>query len=157
MRKYCGAMLDDNKHEITTTVSELNTSTKYQSIIKKKQGRITVIGYLGILICFLGIILANTNAIFRNPTDTGFVIKLSGTNGIAFNGACTSVFSGKPNSSNIEGKVPYQFQAYGEILSLTFQKQSQTGILKVQIFKKGKIILDCEISDPYGVIAAPSL
>lgn len=83
-----------------------------------------------------------------------FTIKVSGTDGLEFSGSYMSVLAdGKSTSKSVDGIIPTEYSVKGNIVSVAFQKKSESGFLKVQILKDDKVINESESSAAYGVVS----
>lgn len=86
-------------------------------------------------------------------SDTEYTIKVSGTSGLSFSGAYMTVTSdGESVSKSVDGTVPAQYTTTGDIVSVSFQKQVESGTLKVEILKDGKVIKSSDTTAAYGVV-----
>lgn len=100
-----------------------------------------------------------------NPINSGlgsvladdYVIKVSGSDRCKFSGSYMLVTAdGQSQSKSVEGRVPAEYQARGNIVSTSFQKQGENGLLKVQILKGGRLVNESETTAAYGVVMAAS-
>lgn len=92
-------------------------------------------------------------------TDTDFIVKVTGTEGLKFNGSyMITTTEGKSESKSVEGTVPAEYTMKGNIVSVSFQKQAEAGDLKVEILQGDKVVAQSETSAAYGVVtvATPS-
>lgn len=86
-----------------------------------------------------------------------YVIKVTGSDKCKFSGSYMLVTAdGQSQSKSVEGRVPAEYTASGSIVSTSFQKQAENGILKVQILKGGKLVNESETTAAYGVVSAAS-
>jgi hypothetical protein len=84
-----------------------------------------------------------------------FTIRVSGTSGLKFSGSYMGVTAGGTSTSrSVDGIVPEEYSVEGTIVSCTFQKQSESGRLRVEIIKGGKVVSQSETSAAYGVVSA---
>jgi len=91
-------------------------------------------------------------------TDSEFQIKVSGTTGLEFSGSYMTVTSGgQSTSKSVEGTVPAQYTVTGNMVSVAFQKQVESGTLKVEILKDGKVINSSDTTAAYGVVSVASV
>ncbi len=89
------------------------------------------------------------------PVESNFTIQVSGTSGLEFSGHYMTVTAGRISTSKmVEGKVPDQYSVSGDIVSCTFQKKTERGILSVQIIKDGKAVSASETSVAHGSVSA---
>jgi hypothetical protein len=87
--------------------------------------------------------------------SSDFTIKLSGSPGLKYNGSYMVVTAGGDSTSKtVDGSVPDQFNVSGTIVSTQFQKQAESGDLKVEIVKGGSVVAESETSVAYGVVSA---
>ncbi len=90
--------------------------------------------------------------------ESNFTINVSGTSGLEFSGHYMTVTAGRISTWEIVGgKVPDQYSVSGNIVSCTFRKKTERGILNVQIVKDGKIVWTSETSVAYGSVSAETL
>jgi hypothetical protein len=92
------------------------------------------------------------------PATSGpsFVISVTGTSGTAFSGSLMAVGGGKSVSQSVEGIVPQDYPVNGSMVSVTFQKKDEAGILRVQILSGSTVKADSQTSAAYGVVSAAS-
>lgn len=108
---------------------------------------------LGVIVLVIIVIaIATCNGIgFRDST---FEIRVSGTEGLEFSGSYMVVTAeGQSTSKSVDGTVPEQYLVSGAIVSVVFQKQSQEGILRVEIVKGTEVIASEETTASYGVVS----
>jgi len=87
--------------------------------------------------------------------SSDYTVKVSGTPGLGFSGSYMVVTaSGKSESKSVDGKVPQTYQLSGSIVSVSFQKKSESGVLEVQILKDGRVVSASDTSAAYGVVSA---
>jgi len=128
------------------------------SPVPKKLGIISIF----IRLIGVGILILIFYAMFIAPSmnkpgllEANYLIKVSGTQGLKFSGTyMTSGQAGKSESKTIDGTVPAQYEAAGMIVSVSFQKKTENGNLKVQIFKGGSVVAESETTAAYGVVSA---
>ena len=103
-----------------------------------------------ILIAFL----SNPEGVSRAVKgESQFTIKVTGTDGLAFNGSYMTMFSdGSSKSQTIEGKIPTQYAVECKIVSACFQKQTIKGLLRIDILKDNEVISWSEASAEYGIV-----
>lgn len=112
---------------------------------------------LGVLIWFMA---SSGNSPFGSSPSTSifssdYTVNVSGTPGLGFSGSYMVVTaSGKSESKSVDGKVPQSYQLSGSIVSVSFQKQSESGVLEVQILKDGRVISASDTSAAYGLVTA---
>ena len=87
--------------------------------------------------------------------SSDFTIKLSGSPGLKYSGSYMVVTAGgNSTSKTVDGSVPDQFNVSGTLVSTTFQKQGESGNLRVEIIKGGNVVSESETSAAYGVVSA---
>jgi hypothetical protein len=87
-------------------------------------------------------------------SDSDYKIKVSGTSGLEFSGSYMVVKAGgESTSKSVDGTVPAEYSVTGDIVSVSFQKQTDTGTLKVEISKDGKVLKSEDTTAAYGVVA----
>lgn len=84
-----------------------------------------------IIIIIIGIL-----ALVSCNQDSTFQIKITGTEGLEFSGNyLVTTSGGQTISKSIEGIIPKEYSVTGIIVSATFQKQVDEGILRIEIIK----------------------
>ena len=87
-------------------------------------------------------------------SESDFQIKISGTDGLKFSGNYYVVaIDGKSVSKSVDGSLPAEFTTKGSIVSCMFQKGGESGYLKVEILKDGKVVASESTTASYGVVA----
>lgn len=87
--------------------------------------------------------------------SSDYTVKVSGTPGLRFSGSYMVVTaSGKSESKSVDGEVPQSYQLSGSIVSVSFQKQSESGVLELQILKDGQVVSASDTSAAYGLVSA---
>jgi hypothetical protein len=83
-----------------------------------------------------------------------YEIKVTGDAGMKFSGSYMVVeVGGSSTSKSVEGTVPASYSVAGSMVSVAFQKQSDTGgRLKVAILKGGKVAKESETTAAYGMV-----
>ncbi len=123
-------------------------------------GRVLKIGCGGIIVIavLLGIIAAlASSGGGKTPTEQSpdFVVRVSGTEGLRFSGSIMTVAgNGQSVSQSIEGRVPAEYPLSARLVSVSFQKQTEQGAMKVQIMKGPAVKAESETSASYGVVTA---
>ena len=85
--------------------------------------------------------------------ESNYTIKVSGTSGLEFSGHYMTLTSGRISTWElVGGKVPGQYSVSGNIVSCTFRKKTESGILSVQIVKDGKVVSVSETAVSYGSV-----
>ena len=104
-----------------------------------------------LLICIVGLIFVGCDVF--TSSDSTFQIKVSGTAGLKFSGSYMAITSdGKSTSKSVDGVVPAQYSVYGTIISAAFQKQVESGTLKVEILQGGIVVNSSDTTAAYGVV-----
>lgn len=86
--------------------------------------------------------------------ESDFIIKVSGTKDLKFNGHYSFVALGStPVPQNVEGTVPSEYRGKGVISLCLFRKTTLEGTLKVEILKGEEIIAKGETAVPLGVVS----
>lgn len=85
---------------------------------------------------------------------SSYTVNVSGTPGLNFSGSYMVVASGKSESRSVDGVVPQSYQLKGNIVSVSFQKKSQGGVLEVKILKDGRVVSASDTSAAYGIVTA---
>jgi hypothetical protein len=89
---------------------------------------------------------------------TQFHVRIDGTPGIAFSGACELTNPGQSVSTrDAAGRVPLEFDVSAQILACVVQKDGDAGTLHVVITKKGwirksKPVAEGSTSVPHGTV-----
>ena len=87
------------------------------------------------------------------PVESNFTIKVAGTSGLEFSGHYITVTGGRISTWKlVGGKAPDQYSVSGDIVSCTFRKKTERGILNVQIVKDGKVVSVSETAVAYGSV-----
>lgn len=87
--------------------------------------------------------------------DSDFTIEVSGSSGLEFSGNYMVVTSeGQSTSKSVDGIVPARYDVRGNIVLCTFQKQSEYGILRVEILRGADVVAQSETSAAYGIVSA---
>ena len=108
---------------------------------------VTVIALL-FIVCFLFVSCSGLGG------DSDFTIRISGTSGLSYSGNYMAVKSdGSSASRSVEGIIPAQYTVRGNIVSAVFQKQTENGLLKVEILRDGNLIKSSETTASYGVVS----
>ena len=86
--------------------------------------------------------------------DENYTIKVSGTADLEFSGHYMVVNSDlTEGSKSVDGVVPAQYSVSGTIISCVFQKQVESGTLRVEILKSGQVVAESDTSADYGVVS----
>jgi hypothetical protein len=136
--------------------------------VKKKRSPIVVYG--GGSLLFL-VLLAFMAAIFGTAPDSTrpgspssgisipgittetYEIRVNGTNGTRFSGSYMQVgLDGSSNSQTVEGSVPATYEARGNMVSVAFQKKTESGQLSVEIVRNGSVVKSSETTAAYGMV-----
>ncbi len=86
-------------------------------------------------------------------SDSEIVIRISGTSGLVYSGNYLVFSASGSASKTVDGIVPAEYQVEGRSVSISFQKKAESGILKVEILKDGKLIKDAETTAGYGIVS----
>jgi hypothetical protein len=87
--------------------------------------------------------------------DSEYTIEVEGTHGTNFSGGIMEVRAGGSNrQQSVDGTVPTRYTAYGNIVSVSFQKKDVPGTLRVRILRDGKVIEQSSTSAAYGMVSA---
>ena len=111
---------------------------------------------LGLLCLFIyAYFIADSGDKAGGLVASDFTITVSGTEGTKFSGAyfITKSIGGNSESKSVDGVVPAQFKVSGHIVSVSFQKKQESGLLKVQISRGGKVVGNSETSASYGAVS----
>jgi hypothetical protein len=108
---------------------------------------------LGLLCMFIYVtFIADSGDKIGGIVSSDFTIKVSGTAGLNFSGTyMVTAPTGKSVSKSVDGVVPAQYKITGSIVSLSFQKKAESGILKVEIIRGGRVVAETQTSAAYGV------
>jgi hypothetical protein len=88
-------------------------------------------------------------------SEADFTIRLSGTDGMQFQGSYRVVnAAGSSTSQSVSGTLPAQYQVRGRHVSANFQKQAEAGSLKVEIVRGSQVLARSETTAPYGIATA---
>jgi len=105
-------------------------------------------------ILLISVILAAMILSACGVSDSEFQIKVSGTTGLAFSGNyMVATSGGQSTSKSVDGVVPAAYSVKGDIVSAVFQKQTESGTLKVEILKGGKVVNSSDTTAAYGVVS----
>jgi hypothetical protein len=69
-----------------------------------------------------------------------FVIRISGANGVRFNGHYALKSFGKSTAQNISGSVPAEYPVSGTQVSVFVQRTEGDGMLMVEISRDGTVV-----------------
>jgi hypothetical protein len=128
---------------------------------KKPPSKIVIFGGGFIVLCLLiavvGQFMTNTtgtrgSSSLFSSTDS-FTIKVTGDQGLEFQGGYMVVQSGSSDSKSVEGEVPAKYEVQGVMVSVSFQKKGEAGRLRVEIFKNGVLIKSADTTAAYGVVS----
>ena len=114
----------------------------------KKAG--IIIGSIAIIIIIISIVTCAGMGLQDSP----FQIKVSGTDGLAFSGSYfITTANGQVTSKSVDGIIPDQYTVTGTIISVVFQKQTELGILRVEIIKGNDVIASEDTVAAYGIVS----
>jgi hypothetical protein len=107
-----------------------------------------------LLFLLIAIIIFGGCAEIYKAVESDFVIKVSGTKDLKFNGHYSFVAAGStPVPLNVEGTVPIEYRGKGVMALCLFRKTIIEGSLKVEILKGEKMVAEGESAVPYGVVS----
>jgi hypothetical protein len=107
-----------------------------------------------LLFLLIGIITLGGCAEVYKAVESDFIIKVSGTKDLKFNGHYSFVTAGStPIPQKVEGTVPTEYQGKGVMALCLFRKTMIEGSLKVEILKGEKVVAEGESAVPYGVVS----
>jgi len=90
-------------------------------------------------------------------TDSDFRIEVTGTPGLEFSGHYgLATADGQYTSKSVDGTVPATYTMRGHIVSGLFQKTTEDGTLRVEIFKNGRSVAGEETMAAYGIVSVGS-
>jgi hypothetical protein len=90
-------------------------------------------------------------------SESDFTVQVTGTPGQTFSDNYMTVTAkGSSTSKSVSGTVPASHYVKGTIVSSVFQKQSESGHLKVEICEGGEVISESETTVAYGIVSAAS-
>jgi hypothetical protein len=82
-----------------------------------------------------------------SPTGAGFILRMSGTEGVAFAGECESgTTPAGMTTQPVAGTVPAELELPGNRLRCTLRHRSATGTLRVQVSRGGQVVNTSETS-----------
>ncbi len=106
------------------------------------------------LFLLIGIISLGGCAEVYKAVESDFIIKVSGTKDLKFNGHYSFVAAGStPIPVNVVGTVPTEYPGKGVMALCLFRKTTLEGSLKVEILKGEKVVAEGESAVPYGVVS----
>ena len=86
--------------------------------------------------------------------ESEFTVVISGTNGVDYTGGIIAIQAGRASrSTRVEGAVPREYRILGLQVTATIQKQAETGVLKVELYKLGQLVGESQTSEPFGVVS----
>ena len=111
---------------------------------------LVVIGIIGVLLLIA--FLSNPEGFMKQiKNESQFTIKLTGTSGLKFNGVYAATLdNGSTTTQSVEGVLPTQYSVIAKVVSVSFQKETTKGTLRVDILKENTIIKSSETSATYG-------
>ena len=153
--KKCGRQIaDDNKccNWCHTAVGEVPQPISGATVKKTTPNVRSIVHVVLALAIIIGVFVSQTYDLSSPSHD--FTIRVSGTSGLDFSGSYSAMKAGISSSSEtVYGVVPTQYWANGAAVSAAFQKQSESGTLKVQILKGGKVVKEEQTIAAYGVVS----
>ncbi len=109
-----------------------------------------------ILHCFVACLcfLALANCGLLKDTNSDFIIRVSGTEGLRFSGHYSLVGTKElPEPVHAHAIIPGEYKGKGVTALCSFRKLTEKGTLKVEILKDGKMVSESETSVPYGFVS----
>jgi len=85
-------------------------------------------------------------------TSRSYSIKVTGTDGLRFNGAITFADAAGANERTVEGVVPAEYSGRGVAVGACLQKRDGGGVLKVAIYEGTRLCNQAESGAAYGVV-----
>jgi hypothetical protein len=87
-------------------------------------------------------------------SEPKLTLVVAGTAGLQYKGEwAVPGHGGGVESSLSETGTPSTFEVEGTIISLSFQKEAEVGLLRVEIREGSAVIVRLETQAPYGVVA----
>jgi len=91
---------------------------------------------------------------FSQGAGSDFTIKITGTEGLIFSGHYAIVVGDSlPAPINVRGTTSAEYKGKGVIAVCFFRKLTETGSLKVEIVKDGKVVSESVTNTPYGFVS----
>jgi hypothetical protein len=91
---------------------------------------------------------------FFQGAGSDFTIKITGTEGLTFSGHYAIVMGDSlPAPINVRGTTSAEYKGKGVIAVCFFRKVTETGSLKVEIVKDGKVVSESVTNAPYGFVS----
>jgi len=153
--KKCGRQMpDDNRYcnWCGTAVGEVPEPISGATVKKTTPSVQSIFCAVLALAIIIGVFVSQSPGF--SPPSQDFTIRVSGTSGLDFSGSYSVMKDGIITSSEtVYGVVPTQYRAKGAAVSAAFQKQSESGTLKVQILKGGKVVKEEQTTAAYGVVS----
>jgi len=86
--------------------------------------------------------------------DSTFTIEVSGTADLKFSGSYLVITAdGTSTSRSVDGTVPQTYTVTGTMVSVSFQKRTEGGLLQVRILKDGRAVASESTTAAYGVVS----
>lgn len=86
--------------------------------------------------------------------ESDYTIKISGTNGLKVSGGYMVIKAdGSSTQKTVDMRIPSELQVRGQMVSVSFQKQSERGQLVVTILRDGQPVSSTDTDAAYGVAA----
>jgi len=90
-------------------------------------------------------------------SEKEFTIRIEGAEGAKFSGSYAVVQSDGQNSTkSVDGTVPAEYTATGSLVSTSFQKQGEDGMLVVKIYEGDELVAEQNTEAAFGVVAVTS-
>jgi len=154
--KECEKEVSDKAEKCPNCGAPIEVKSKSFRLSKSEGGgclsKIIKFFGFGLLLLFGYVMFIAPNHGGKGLLESDFTVEISGTSGLRYSGSyMVTSTTGKSASKSVEGKVPGQYNVTGNIVSVSFQKKSESGSLKVQILKGGNVVAETETSAAYGV------
>lgn len=65
--RYCGSMLDGSQQQTNIKINEIDPFAVYKADIKKKPGKLTILGYIGIVLGLLSLFIGISQVVSFDP------------------------------------------------------------------------------------------
>ena len=86
--------------------------------------------------------------------ESEFTVVIMGTEGLDYSGGIIATQAGGASrSTRVEGAVPGEYRILGLQVTATVQKQADTGVLKVELYKIGELVAEGQTSDAFGTVS----
>ena len=110
-----------------------------------------IVLYVWISLSIFGMIILSSGG--GSVMNKNYVIEITGTNGVAFQGSIMEVEYGSATSKSVDGTIPKTYTTEGIMSSLAIQKMTDSGTLTVTVKDdNGKVLKTQSTSSPYGMV-----